>query len=399
MAALLADIQLGFVRKHLRWVVAGLVAVLLSMTCYVLLVWAGWQTESVLWRCWWIPFIASITVTHVLLLRRAEAGHGDLAQRATPVCVVLTGFLVGGLALRRDLLGGPTPFYLGLIALPGAGSVIGSFIGWARWWRLRPKSAPVSPRTKLTLLITSYVGVLVVGLYRRIGALQPRSFEGFPSALGGLTSEQLDTRIQVDLERLKTVAAGIDRLEQELDLRHRLAVSLVYDLPFGPRQRWLGGANGFFPGLVRNWQVSSILTARSGQPFTPRLTIDNSNTGNVGGFFAHDRPNRVSDARLANPTPEQFFNVDAFEIPAPFSFGNSGRNILGGATLRTLDLALVRNIRIREETKLQFRMEFFNLLNRTNFDLPEGFVDRPTFGKIISAGPARQIQFALKLLF
>ena len=44
-------------------------------------------------------------------------------------------------------------------------------------------------------------------------------------------------------------------------------------------------------------------------------------------------------------------------------------------------------------------MEFFNLLNRTNFDLPEGFVDRPTFGKIISAGPARQIQFALKLLF
>ena len=130
-----------------------------------------------------------------------------------------------------------------------------------------------------------------------------------------------------------------------------------------------------------------------------RLTIDNSNTGNVGGFFAHDRPNRVSDARLANPTPDQFFNVDAFEIPDPFHFGNSGRNILRGPTLRTLDLALVRNIRIREETKLQFRMEFFNLLNRTNFDLPEGFVDRPTFGKIISAGPARQIQFGLKLLF
>ena len=190
-----------------------------------------------------------------------------------------------------------------------------------------------------------------------------------------------------------------ERSLANFDLRHRLAVSLVYDLPFGPRRRWLGGANGFSPGLVRNWQVSSILTARSGQPFTPRLTIDNSNTGNVGGFFAHDRPNRVSDARLANPTPDQFFNVDAFEIPDPFNFGNSGRNILRGPTLRTLDLALVRNIRIREETKLQFRMEFFNLLNRTNFDLPEGFVDRPTFGKIISAGPARQIQFALKLLF
>lgn len=190
-----------------------------------------------------------------------------------------------------------------------------------------------------------------------------------------------------------------ERSLANFDLRHRLAVSLVYDLPFGPRRRWLGDANGFLPGLVRNWQVSSILTSRSGQPFTPRLTIDNSNTGNVGGFFAHDRPNRVGDARLANPTPEQFFNVDAFEIPDPFNFGNSGRNILRGPTRRSLDLAFIRNIRIREETKLQFRAEFFNLLNRTNFDLPEGFVDRPTFGKIISAGPARQIQFALKLLF
>ena len=153
------------------------------------------------------------------------------------------------------------------------------------------------------------------------------------------------------------------------------------------------------PGLVRNWQVSSILTSRSGQPFTPRLTIDNSNTGNVGGFFAHDRPNRVGDARLAHPTPERYFNVDAFEIADPFSFGNSGRNILTGPPLYGLDLALIRNFRIREATRLQFRAEFFNLLNRTNFDLPESFLDRATFGRITSAGPARQIQFGWKLLF
>ena len=190
-----------------------------------------------------------------------------------------------------------------------------------------------------------------------------------------------------------------ERSLANFDLRHRLAVSLVYDLPFGPRRRWLGGANGFLPGLVRNWQVSSILTSRSGQPFTPRLTIDNSNTGNVGGFFAHDRPNRVADARLANPTPDRFFNVDAFEKADPGSFGNSGRNILTGPTVRTLDLALARNFRIREGARLQFRAEFFNLLDRTSFDLPESFLERPTFGSITSAGPARQIQFGLKLLF
>ena len=190
-----------------------------------------------------------------------------------------------------------------------------------------------------------------------------------------------------------------ERSLANFDRRHRLAVSLVYDLPFGPGRRRMAGEGGLLPGLVRNWQVSSILTSRSGQPFTPRLTIDNSNTGNVGGFFAHDRPNRVGDARLANPTPERYFNVDAFEIADPFSFGNSGRNILTGPPLYGLDLALIRNFRIREATRLQFRAEFFNLLNRTNFDLPESFLDRATFGRITSAGPARQIQFGLKLLF
>ena len=144
VAALLADIQLVSIRKHLRWVVAGLVAVLFSMTCYLLLVWAGWQTESVLWRCWWIPFVASITVTHVLLLRRAGAGHGDLAQRATPVCGVLTGIDWG--PGRSETVAGPTPFYLGLIALPGAGSVtVRSSRGPAGGLKSAPVSAQSSP--------------------------------------------------------------------------------------------------------------------------------------------------------------------------------------------------------------------------------------------------------------
>ncbi len=182
-------------------------------------------------------------------------------------------------------------------------------------------------------------------------------------------------------------------------LRHRLAVSLIYDLPFGAQRRWLSGDSGFWPHWIRDWQVSSILTARSGQPFTPRLTLDNSNTGNVGGFFAHDRPDSLGDPKLENPTPDRFFNVDAFRIAEPFRFGNAGRNILTGPSAQVVDLALLRNFRVAEDVRLQFRAEFFNLLNRSNFDLPESFLDRPSFGKILSAGPARQIQFGLKLQF
>jgi hypothetical protein len=187
-----------------------------------------------------------------------------------------------------------------------------------------------------------------------------------------------------------------ERARSDFDLRHRLSLSYSYDLPSGHfEQRWLRG-------LLGGWQTFGILTFQSGRPFTVALLpdFDNSNTGiSILGFGANNRPNVVGNPHVANPTPDQWFNTNAFAI-APFgSFGNAGRNILDGPSLQTVNLSLVKNARLREGVSLQFRTETFNFLNHPNFDLPDIFVGSPTFGRILSAGDPRHIQFGLKLLF
>jgi hypothetical protein len=87
-------------------------------------------------------------------------------------------------------------------------------------------------------------------------------------------------------------------------------------------------------------------------------------------------------------------------VPAAFgSFGNCGRNIVIGPGTKDFDLAAARTFRFDESKKLEFRIETFNLFNTTNFDLPNRFAFTPNFGKIFSAGPARQIQLGLKFTF
>jgi hypothetical protein len=127
---------------------------------------------------------------------------------------------------------------------------------------------------------------------------------------------------------------------------------------------------------------------------------DNSNTGiDSLGFGANDRPNVVGNPKLSNPSANEWFNTSAFVIPPYGSFGNSGRNTVTGPGLATVDLSLVKNTTIGERATVQFRIEAFNVLNHTNFNLPDNFVGSPTFGQILSAGDPRRIQLALKFLF
>ncbi|MGH2361812.1 MAG: hypothetical protein ACRDGM_14895, partial [bacterium] len=102
---------------------------------------------------------------------------------------------------------------------------------------------------------------------------------------------------------------------------------------------------------------------------------------------------------LSHPPPERWFDTSAFAVPRFGSFGNSGRNILDGPAYQNVNISLVKNTRLSERAALQFRTEAFNVLNRTNFDLPDIFVGSPTFGRILSAQSPRHIQFGLKLLF
>ena len=170
------------------------------------------------------------------------------------------------------------------------------------------------------------------------------------------------------------------------DQRSRLVFTMTYDLPFRH-------------AAARGWRLLAIGAFGSGRPFTPRLSGDNSNTGNTGGIFGADRPDVVGDPAAGDSTPERFFNTSAFAAPAALTFGNAGRNILTGPGLANLDLAIVRTLRIADKATIDIRAEAFNLTNRANFDLPQHFSDQPTFGRIQAAGASRQIQLGLRIGF
>jgi hypothetical protein len=182
-----------------------------------------------------------------------------------------------------------------------------------------------------------------------------------------------------------------ERGRSDFDIRQRFTLSYAYDLPVLKGHRWMGG-----------WQSFGVLTFQTGQPFTVALLPDDDNT-NTGisqlGFGANDRPNVVGNPRLSNPTPVEWFNTAAFTTPPYGHFGNAGRDILDGPGLETVNFSIVKNTAVTERLDIQFRTEFFNLLNHTNFDLPDSFVGSPTFGQVVSAQDPRRIQFAVKLVF
>jgi hypothetical protein len=90
-----------------------------------------------------------------------------------------------------------------------------------------------------------------------------------------------------------------------------------------------------------------------------------------------------------------------FSLPPFGSFGNSGRNTQTGPGYKTIDAAIVKHIRrgTRDRATIDLRLEVFNLLNTVNKDLPDAFFGSPTFGRILSAGSPRRVQFGVKAVF
>ena len=92
-------------------------------------------------------------------------------------------------------------------------------------------------------------------------------------------------------------------------------------------------------------------------------------------------------------------NPAAFAAAAPLTFGNAGRNSLRGPGTKNVDFSLVKNSPVVGGRRLQFRAEFFNLFNWINYDNPNRTALTPNFGRIFSAGPPRQVQLGLRLIF
>ena len=175
------------------------------------------------------------------------------------------------------------------------------------------------------------------------------------------------------------------------DIRHRFALSGFYQLPFGK-------SRGFVNQLIRNWQLSGIFSAQTGQPFTVTLSSDPSATG------ATAHPNRLRDGNLPadQRSIRHWFDTSAFAIPTCVCFGNSGRGVIRGPGFMDLDLGVIRDFPFGERFRLQFRAESFNLTNTPTFASPGNlnYLDTVNFGQISKTrdapNDAREIQFALK---
>jgi hypothetical protein len=187
----------------------------------------------------------------------------------------------------------------------------------------------------------------------------------------------------------------------DFDIRHRFVLSSTWELPFGKGRRWANQGTG--ARVLGQWQLANIVTLQSGQPLTAILPTALSGTQSNGT----DRPDLVGNPNLpaSQRTPDQWFNVSAFQPPPIFTDalgafsipGNEGRNVITGPGLKAWDVSLQRRIWLSERLSLVFRTDCFNLTNHPNFDRPGLIVGTSNFGKISSAESSRQIQFSLRL--
>ena len=174
-----------------------------------------------------------------------------------------------------------------------------------------------------------------------------------------------------------------DRGRSAWDIGHAFTMAFSYTMP----QR----SNI----LLRGWQIAGTGRAYTGQPFTPQISGANLALGEA------NRPDRIVKGTLPNPTPDRWYNLAAFPAVSDgaFRFGDSGRNILDGPGLLSMNTSFSRNFALRERVRLQFRWEAFNIFNRANYGLPNVNVNAPNGGTITTASNARLMQFALRLSF
>jgi hypothetical protein len=188
-----------------------------------------------------------------------------------------------------------------------------------------------------------------------------------------------------------------ERGNSDFDIRQRLSLSVLYELPIARA----------LPKLLGNgWQVGAILSLQTGQPFSVLSGRDNSSTG-----LGNDRPDVVGDPNAGAHTVNQWISPSSFVQNASLTFGNAGRNIVRGPGFHNLDFSLLKNFQLHENVNLQFRAEFFNVTNHPNFALPSNILAAPSFGTLfqtpdaaqnnvgLGSGGPRLIQFAVKLSF
>jgi hypothetical protein len=192
------------------------------------------------------------------------------------------------------------------------------------------------------------------------------------------------------------------------------AINGTWELPVGHGHAVLANAPAITQELLGGWNLSGIATLQSGFPFSPQLGYNPTGNGDSRNP-ARPQLNPAFSGSLYPRTANEWFNPNAFAAPYPGTFGNASRDSLSGPGLTDVDLSFAKNTTIHERLRTQFRAEYFNILNHTNFTTPNAvvFSTGPTPAKTSTAAAlsptagvmtatattSRQLQFGLKILF
>jgi hypothetical protein len=306
---------------------------------------------------------------------------------------ILTVGYVGseGVHLVQSVDFNPPPIVSGTISNPVFNAVLTPAGSVQVGTRLNPADGSLSEKTPIA---HSHYNSLQASLNRRFshGLQLQVSYTYSKSIDDGSTTYGLEGA-QPDLPNPYYQNSEVGR--SLFDRTHSLRASYVYALPFHGNK------------LVEGWQWSGIFTAVSGAP------VDILDGPNMTGE-TNDRPDLLPGFS-GNPVvgkPTEWLNPNAFALEPLGTLGNLGRDTGVGPDLWSLDTAFMKETRIGEGVRVQFRAEFFNIFNHTNFDTtnmnlgvfqiaPGGAVSHnPTFGQFVqTATTSRQIQFGIKVLF
>jgi hypothetical protein len=198
------------------------------------------------------------------------------------------------------------------------------------------------------------------------------------------------------------------------NIAHAAAINGTWELPLGAGHHLLANASSLENRVVSGWSLSGIATIQSGFPFSPQLGYNPTGNGDSRNP-ARPQLNPDFHSSLYPKTATKWFDPTAFLAPYPGTFGNAGRDSLSGPGLTDLDFSILKNATVHEKIRAQFRAEYFNILNHTNFTTPNPVVFSagptpaktstapalsPTAGVMTAtATTSRQLQFALKFLF
>ncbi len=347
----------------------------------------------------------NLTLSPDLSLPYAQNWHVNVQHAVGKALLVDVGYVgTKGTHLPRFIEGNPTVF------VPGQSSPNN-----VNQRRLYSGCTLTDPDTACEYASTGLISGISNSSYNALEAsVQMRSFRGVSFLASYTLSKAMDDVSSFNMtgSAANPVVGENDLAQNPFDLasewgrslfdtRQRFVLSYQWRLPFWKTPE------AWYQHLLGNWQLTGITTAMNGTPFT---VFDSRDIALQGGApeitgFSSQRPDLVAgqDPNSGPRRPENWFNAAAFDPLNPTAdagrFGTAGRNIVDGPGYVNWDFAAYKNIPVGEAKTLQFRAEFFNVFNHTNFRLPDADVNSPTFNQVRAALSPRLIQFALKFSF